>query len=399
MLKLFFLLLTVSAVARLRALPFLSLAVAAAVFGAGAGLSLGMIGKSFGNGFGEAASGAGIAVLAAAMIAALAGEATTPVRRVAGLWPVVGLLAGIAAAPALALAFLRPLLGGGRRAALGLGFAMSGAHGLVLPSPVLVAAVAIVGADWRLVTLAGLPCAVLAAAVGACAARIAVRGEVPVRPAPHLALVWACWGPVALLMVQSLGYVPSEPLGGGGSRELLLGAGRPLILLLFGVGIMAAAAWRRAGGDWASRGVHNAAALALTVGAAGGLQAVTGASRIGEIWAEPVAGWHVGLLAPFGAALLMKVLQGSSLTAAITAAGMVAPLLPGLGLGGEGGRAAAALAVGAGAVAGAQINDPFFWILADGATLAPARGLAFITLGTMAQGLAVLPVLLVVAAM
>ena len=268
MIKLFLLLITVGTVARVRALPLLSLVVAAAVFGLGAGLSLGMIGKSFGNGFGEAAAGAGVAVLAAAMIAALAGNATMPARSARSrvpLWPCVGLLAGIGAAPALALAFLGPLrdaLDARRRAALSLGFAMSAAHGLVLPSPVLVAAVAILGADWRVVTLVGLPCAVLAAAVGTCIAQTAGDGEARARPAPGFALVCACWWPVALLMVQSLGSIPSEPLGGGGARELLLAVGRPLILLLVGVGIMVAAAWRRAGGDWASGAVRNAASVA-----------------------------------------------------------------------------------------------------------------------------------------
>src|ERR1700733_3376990 len=288
MIKLFLLLITVGTVARVRALPFLSLVVAAAVFGLGAGLSLGMIGKSFGNGFGEAAAGAGVAVLAAAMIAALAGNATMPARSARSrvpLGPCVGLVAGIGAGPALAQAFLGPLrdaLDARRRAALSLGFAMSAAHGLVLPSPVLVAAVAILGADWRVVTLVGLPCVVLAAAVGTCIAQTAGDGEARARPAPGFALVCACWWPVALLMVQSLGSIPSEPLGGGGARELLLAVGRPLILLLVGVGIMVAAAWRRAGGDWASGAVRNAASLVLAVAAAGGLQGGLGAARIGE---------------------------------------------------------------------------------------------------------------------
>ncbi len=43
---------------------------------------------------------------------------------------------------------------------------------------------------------------------------------------------------VVLLMVQSIGDMPSEPLGGGPTRELVIGVGRPLILFLVGVGIM-----------------------------------------------------------------------------------------------------------------------------------------------------------------
>ncbi len=49
-----------------------------------------------------------------------------------------------------------------------------------------------------------------------------------------------------MLIVQSLGDIPSEPLGGGSARELILGIGRPAIVLLAGVLIMTVGshAWR-----------------------------------------------------------------------------------------------------------------------------------------------------------
>ena len=63
----------------------------------------------------------------------------------------------------------------------------------------------------------------------------------PERPSGSpLVLILAITVPLLLLMVQSVGDIPSEPLGGGPTRELILGIGRPLILFLVGVGIMVA---------------------------------------------------------------------------------------------------------------------------------------------------------------
>jgi len=72
--------------------------------------------------------------------------------------------------------------------------------------------------------------------------------------------------------------------------------------------------------------------------------------------------------------------------AAITAAGMMQGALAGTGLDDAGGRSLAVLAIGAGAMCGAHINDGFFWLVADAARLRPARALALVTGGTVLQG-------------
>src|SRR5262249_20897551 len=54
-------------------------------------------------------------------------------------------------------------------------------------------------------------------------------------------LILAIAIPLLLLMVQSIGDMPSEPLGGGSRRELVIGIGRPLILFLVGLGIIVVA--------------------------------------------------------------------------------------------------------------------------------------------------------------
>ncbi len=73
-----------------------------------------------------------------------------------------------------------------------------------------------------------------------------------------------------------------------------------------------------------------------------------------EMNAERLLGWNPARrwcwCCPSRVAAIMKLLQGSSLVAAITAAGMMMELLAPLGLGDAAGRAFAALAIGAGAM-------------------------------------------------
>jgi gluconate:H+ symporter, GntP family len=82
----------------------------------------------------------------------------------------------------------------------------------------------------------------------------------------------------------------------------------------------------------------------------------------------------------------MKTLQGSSLVAAITAAGIVHPILPQLGLIDANAKVLAALAVGAGAMTASHVNDEYFWVVTQSVGLRPLRGFATIGLGTLLQG-------------
>jgi GntP family gluconate:H+ symporter len=204
-------------------------------------------------------------------------------------------------------------------------------------------------------------------------------------------------------MEQSIGAVPSEPLGGGTARELVLGIGRPLILFVVAIGIMVVGLWRPslqrlADPDWTSPIFGNVGSIVLTVGAAGGLQRLCQETGMAELLGERLLDWRMGgffgVLIPFLIAAAIKTLQGSSLVAAIAAAGMVQPILMPLGLGGENGKALATLAVGAGAMTVAHINDEFFWLVSMSTGLRPLRGLAAFTVGTLLQGLVAVAVLL-----
>ncbi len=433
--------------------PFLALVVVASAFGLSAGLSISLLGKAFGTGFSQGIYSPGLVIVAAGFVAALAENAgasdrlTVAIdrwRRLFGstrLAALLGLIAGVGASPAAAFAILTPLVPaigagtGSKRgsASLALALAISASHGLVLLSPVVIAAAAILDASWARVALFGLPAAVLSAAFGAVWARFwanrqhlagdaallpPMRAPKSVAPKPSrgsaIVLLLATLIPLLLLIVQSIGAFPGEPLGGGTSRELVLGVGRPLILFLVGLGIAGIGFWRTsakllgdstsADSSWTGRVLGSVAGIVLTVGAAGGLQRLCQETGMAElIGGERLLTWHVGaafaVLIPFVIAAAIKTLQGSSLVAAITTAGMVQPIVLSLGLGGESGKALAALAVGAGAMTVAHINDEFFWLAANGAGLSPAQGLTRFTAGTLLQGLVAVAALLLLAAL
>jgi GntP family gluconate:H+ symporter len=422
----------VSAIQSRRLHPFLAIIVVATGFGLACGLSVGLLGKTFGAGFSQALYSPGLVIVGAAMIVSIA-EATNPAARTStslasGRWSrhdtssaLVGLIAGIGAAPATAFALLSPLL---QRLAnnssarpstmIGPALALSAGHGLVLFSPVPIAAASILGARWDRVALFGLPIALVLAAFGVAWARwFSPSGEAP-PPAKDLrasARTQSAWSttvlllavavPLLLLMIQSIGDIPSEPLGGGTDRERILGLGRPLVLFLVGLGIMVAGHWRLGAkllGDatWIDGAFAKVAGLLLTVAAAGGLQKLCQETGMAELLGERIAGLPGGVLIPFLVAAVIKTLQGSSLVAAIAAAGMIQPSLTSLGLGTESGRALATLAIGAGAMTVSHVNDDYFWLVTWNAGLAPARGLVALSLGTLAQGLGALALLAII---
>jgi GntP family gluconate:H+ symporter len=423
---------------------FLAIVAVAAVFGLGVGFSTAFVGKAFGAGFAQAMVAPGLVIVAAGFMAAIAdatgaaGWLAAKIGAASGsrrpgaftvLPSLCGLVAGLAASPTAAFAVLTPLLHAvagdtaspQRRgtAAGALALALSASHGLALVSPIPIAAASILGAPWSKVALFGVPLAVVVAAFGATWSRWLAGADTaapfPDAPAAPKKSAWsaavlivATAVPLALLIVQSLGDIPSEPLGGGTARELVIGVGRPLALLIAGVGIMVISNARLAGrliadDAWSTRALGSIAGILLSVGAAGGLQRLCQETGMAELLGERVAGWHLSdtgaLLIAFLVAAIVKTLQGSSLVAAITAAGIMQPLLIPLGLDAANARALATLAIGAGAMTASHINDDFFWLVSLGNGMRPLRALGVLTAGTLLQGVVAVVVLMIVAAL
>ena len=404
---------------KFRAMPFLALVLVTGLYGVVQGESSPWTAKEFNIGFGQTIAASGLAIVAGAMLARMAeaSGAVTWWRRLSGRSgaAILGLMAtgaGLGGTPIAALAVLTPVIqaAGVARARMALmaGFTVNAAHGCLVPSPLPIAALAILGGGWGYGLAFGLPVAVAQVALGLVLARrgpdVAVAAEPVEQPAESRRAGLGIWLAVLVLIGlfigQSLGQIPSEPLGGGQIRENVLGLGRPMILLWAGLGVALAAIGgfhRRCLSEdgWLGQGARAAAGVLLAVGAAGGFQMMLHNNGMAEMLSERVLGLApvFGIAIPFLVALVNRALQGLPLTAAITAAGMMQPLLAPLGLQSDSGRALTAVAIGAGAMAVPHLNDGYFWLASHLAGLRPTQGLRRITGGALAQGAVALAVL------
>jgi GntP family gluconate:H+ symporter len=344
---------------------FLALMAVVVGYGIATQMTFQSIGKAFGLGFVAALEQAGLLVMAGALVGRLLVKQPLPGPAAA----IAGALAGLGGSASGALALLQPA---GR--AVGLALTLLAVQALVAPSPLAVAAASVVRADIATMVWIAAPVAIVAAAV---AWWLFARGE---HEAGRLSVGWLAIAiPIALLIVQSFAQMPSEPLGKGGAREFYTGISKPLVLavLAIALALLLSRRWQTAvlaDASWAP--------LLLTVGAAGGFARVLDETGMAELLAEYMLDPRLGLLVPFLAAATVKTMQGNSLSAVLTASGMVEPMLPALGLDSPTGRALAAAAAGAGSIAICHVNDPFFWIATHMAGVTPARGLRLIGLGS-----------------
>ena len=361
---------------RFRVPAFLAVMAVVVAYGIATQMTFQSIGKAFGLGFVAALEQSGLLVMAGALVGRLLIKQPLPAPAAA----IAGALAGLGGSASGALALLQPA---GR--AVGLALILLAAHALVAPSPLAVAAASVVHADIATMAWIAVPVAIVAAAVGWA---LFARGD---GERGRVSLGWLAVAiPIALLIVQSFAQMPSEPLGKGGAREFYTGISKPLVLavLAIALAILLSRRWQPlllADTSWAP--------LLLTVGAAGGFARVLDETGMSELLAEYMLDSRLGLAVPFLAAATVKTMQGNSLSAVLTATGMVEPMLPALGLDSPTGRALAAAAAGAGSIAICHVNDPFFWIATHMAGITPARGLRLIGLGSAVVALVALGLL------
>lgn len=371
-------------VQRVRLPVFLAIIATVVVYGIAADMTFQSVGKAFGLGFTTALEQSGLLVVAGALVGTLL--LRTPLGT--GTSAAMGVAAGLGASASGGLALLQSAGQEAPRRALGLALTLLAVASLVAPSPLAVAAISVMKTTVR----TELPIAVFVAAVAVALGWWHVARQVPSSETPgRLDWTWLCVGiPIGLLILQSIAQMPNEPLGKGGAREFYIGISKPLMLTAIAItlAIVFARRWEPsalAGRSWAP--------LLLAVGASGGLARVFEETGMAELLAEHVLHPRYGVLTPFLAAAVVKTMQGNTLTAVLTASGMVEPMLPALGLDSASGRAIAAAAVGAGSMAICHVNDPFFWIAAHMGRLSPGRALYVISLGSVVMAAGALVVI------
>lgn len=252
-------------------------------------------------------------------------------------------------------------------------------HCLIPPHPGAAAAAATMGADFGKLTVIGMLVAIppLLLAHGWArragkkwGANLQPSNQPTDAPLPtQLPGFWQAFLPVLvpLLLIAGRSILLSQGKEAS-AWQVILFLGDPVPALFLGLGLAAFFSKKQV-----SRGqmiqilektIEKAGPVILVTGAGGAFGALLSQAQLGDqLMAVPGASqW--GLLLPFLMAAVLKTAQGSSTVAMISAAGIVLPLLPLLGLDTENGRILTTLAMGAGSMMLSHANDSYFWVIA-----------------------------------
>lgn len=197
--------------------------------------------------------------------------------------------------------------------------------------------------------------------------------------------------PILLIALHSFFAMEKESVSGW--HGILLIAGEPVIALSIGI-LLAFAAGRQWKRDIVSRllteSAEKAGSILVIIGAGGAFGAVLAATGLGKHLGSSTALESMGLFFPFLLTAVLKTAQGSSTVAIITAASIVQPLLPAMGLDSENGRLITVLAMGAGSMMISHANDAYFWVIARFSGLGMRTMLRVYTIASLWMGLVTL---------
>lgn len=128
----------------------------------------------------------------------------------------------------------------------------------------------------------------------------------------------------------------------------------------------------------------------MIIGMGGAFGAILTAAKIGDHFSQSLALGSMGIFFPFLLTSVLKTAQGSSTVAIITAASIVLPLLPSLGLNTENGKLLCVLAMGGGSMMISHANDGYFWVIAKFSDLDMKTMLKVYSMSTILMGLTTL---------
>lgn len=418
----------VVATARYRLHPFLALLLASLGFGLASGLPPDAVVKAVNDGFGATAGGIGMVILLGTIVGAFLERSGGTLRLAAALLHVTGqrntplamaVLGYVVSIPVFCdsgFVILASLCKACARSAgiaiavtaTALALGLYASHTLVPPTPGPLGAATLLGADLGRVVLCGLIVAAAATVAGWLYALAFGRntetpeaGESkaaePTVDSAHmpstLRSALPILAPTLLIVLRSLAELPGRPFGTGMAAQTGAFLGQPVLAMLVGVGLALLLPRRLEAkmlspDGWTGKAVVDAASIIAITAAGGSFGAVLKAGGVASVIGEALAGGNLGLFLPFLIAAGIKTAQGSSTVSCVMTAGIVAPLLPVLGLDGADGRVLATLAVGAGSMAVSHANDSYFWVVTQFSGLNARTGYRMLTGGSLVQALA-----------
>ncbi len=180
---------------------------------------------------------------------------------------------------------------------------------------------------------------------------------------------WLALGPILLpILLMALGSI-SNALGlTGVTGQVLAFLGTPVFALAFGLllAIFTLASTKGLGNFYdLTEDTLKVVGPILFITAAGGVlgRVIASTSMVPFITDNAEALATIGILFPFVLSALLKTAQGSSTVALVTTSGILAPMLPTLGLTTEPLMALTVMAIAAGAMTVSHANDSYFWVV------------------------------------
>ncbi|CAL1519524.1 GntP family permease [Chitinophaga sp. MM2321] len=273
-------------------------------------------------------------------------------------------------------------------------------HCLMPPHPGVTAATGTIHADMGKVMLYGLLVAIPAALCGYVWAVYAgnklpapvIREEEEITPGQQLPSVLLSVLPIAvpILLIALHSFMALETVNDNFLVRLIATLGIPEVALSVGIALalLGKRNWDRAGlGKILQDGAEKAAGILVIIGGGGAFGAILAKADIGSHLAQSTAIASLGLFLPFLVTTVLKTAQGSSTVAIITAASIIQPLLPALGLDSDTGRIICVLAMGAGSMMISHTNDAYFWVISKFSGLEIKDMLRVYSIGTIFMGL------------
>ncbi|WP_342319770.1 GntP family permease [Corynebacterium mayonis] len=198
--------------------------------------------------------------------------------------------------------------------------------------------------------------------------------------------------PIAVpILAMALGTVSKVAGWEGLIGEIIAFAGTPIISLALGllvaIAILAHVGRGRELYDITEETLKVVGPI-LFITAAGGVlgKVIANTGIVDFVQDNATAFASIGLFFPFIISALLKTAQGSSTVALVTTAGIVAPLLPSLGMESPVQIVLAVLAIGAGAMTVSHANDSYFWVVTNFGGMTPQQGYRTQTVVTLLMG-------------
>ena len=171
--------------------------------------------------------------------------------------------------------------------------------------------------------------------------------------------------PLVLIATASLMHIilPDSP---GKFLKLIFFIGQPVIALLIGVAFSLLLLRKRNVATLNAvfeTAIEKAGPILIVTAAGGMFGSIIKETGVGTSAGFALSTTGLGLIIPFAIASILKTAQGSSTVAIITAASIVAPMLPMLGLANNSGKLFTMLAMGAGSMMISHANDSYFWVI------------------------------------